>query len=497
MRNIKIIVLLLIFLDAANFSPLAAAKKDSISTKQDSVIDKWESMVNENFHATNDITDDTLTDYKDSNIDSLVENSIHDSVLSRKFDSLNAITPIALTYNEEIKKYVQLYLMDRKELTSGVLGRKEFYFDKFEQELDKYNLPLELKYLSIIESALKQEARSWAGASGLWQFMVGTARMYDLDVGMYVDERYDMYKATEAACQHLSDLYERYDDWLLALAAYNAGIGNVNRAIRSSGGKMDFWKIKPFLPRETQAYVPSFIAVNYVFKFAHKHHIKPELTKHHFLDADTVVVNNKIRFKQIAEVLDIEEEKIRKLNPGFRKGIVPASEKNKYNVYLPKEKINDFIAAEDTIYDYKTKAERRREKRLQEKYGPVVQGEHMVKKGQSLGYIANRYGCEMSDIKKWNDLNSDLIYPGQKLVIYAAENVLKGKMKPNQQKEKVLNSGHNDNYVYHTIRKGDTLSEIAEQYPRVSVRKIKRLNNISNSRRLQLGKKIRISKNAG
>ncbi|MGM0612490.1 MAG: lytic transglycosylase domain-containing protein, partial [Bacteroidota bacterium] len=270
MRNLKLLILTLFILILGWGEPVHsfASEKDTINTNRDSLLLQWEQRVNEKFYKPNDILFDTLADYNSKKIDSLITNSLHDSILKKKFDSINALTPIELTYNEVTDQYVKLYLLKRKVLTSRVLSRMGYYFDIYEEMLDKYNLPLELKYLSIIESALHQEARSWAGASGLWQFMIGTARMYDIDVGMYVDERYDMYKATEAACQHLSDLYARYDDWLLVLAAYNAGSGNINRAIRRAGGEMDFWKIRPFLPRETQAYVPSFIAVNYVFQFA-------------------------------------------------------------------------------------------------------------------------------------------------------------------------------------------------------------------------------------
>lgn len=493
-RGLKQSILSVFFLFSIMLN--AHATMDSTDTPADSVLQHWDRMVEENFGHKYEVDVDSFFDYRSPVVDSLVRNSLDDSLLALKFDTLNAMSPIDLTYNDVVGNFVHLYLVRRKNLTSGVLSRMGFYFNVYEQMLDKYNLPLELKYLSIIESALKQEARSWAGASGLWQFMSGTARMYDLDVGAYVDERYDMYRATEAAAQHLRDLYKYYNDWLLALAAYNCGSGNVNRAIRRAGGEKDFWKIKRFLPRETQGYVPSFIAVNYVFNYADDHFIKPGLSEIPLLLSDTVVVKDKLRFEQIAEVIDVDEEELEIMNPTFRRGIIPASEHRSYTIYLPRDKVDDFLASEDTIYTYKTKAQREMERRLAEKYGPVTQGVHIVKSGQSLGYIASKYGCDILDLKDWNNLNSNMIHPGDKLIVFAPENVLNGEIAP-QAASPTYSSSNGDDYIYHTVRRGDTLSEIAEMYPRTSVREIKRLNNISNERRLRLGQKLKIAPSNG
>ncbi|MGM0647913.1 MAG: LysM peptidoglycan-binding domain-containing protein [Bacteroidota bacterium] len=428
--------------------------------------------------------------------DSLVLSSLDDSLLALKFDSLNAESPIDLRYNEDVGRIVKFYLTKRKSLTSRVLGRMDYYFSIYEPMLDKYNLPLELKYLSIIESALSQQARSWAGASGLWQFMSGTARMYDLDVGVYVDERYDMYKATEAACQHFRDLYNQYGDWLLVLAAYNAGSGNVNRAIRRSGGQTDFWQIRPFLPRETRAYVPSFIAVNYVFQFAGNHYIYPSLETLAWESADTVTIKNELNFDQIAEFLDVDNDILEMLNPGFRRKIIPANDNQYYTINIPGSKIDRFLMYEDSLYVYKTQAQREMEQMLAEKYGPVTEGIHVVKRGQSLGVVASKYGCDVEDLKDWNKLQSTMLHPGQKLVVYAPENVLNGRIAPNGQNSIAVPQQQKD-YIYHTVQKGDTLSEIAERYPQTSVRQLKDLNNIYNERKLRLGQKIKIAPSAG
>ncbi len=483
--------ILLAFLMAANVSATA----DSSKTTGDSLLVLWDQQINDNFRDFIMMEFDSTVDYRSPEIDSLVRHSINDSILKLKFDTLNASSPIDLVYNEVVADYVRLYLVKRKQLTSSVLSRMGFYFAFYEPMLDKYNLPLELKYLSIIESALNQEARSWAGASGLWQFMSGTARLYDLHVGAYVDERYDMYKATEAACQHLRDLYKMYNDWFLALAAYNAGPGNVNRAIRRAGGATDFWEIKRFLPRETQGYIPAFIAVNYVFRHAGDHYIKPGYADIPMLESDTVLVKRQLRFDQVAEVLGVSKDILELMNPAYRRGIIPASEKRFYTMYLPKNKVPLFLLAERTIYDYKTRAEREMEERLAAKYGPVKQGTHRVLRGQSLGGIASKYGVDVNDIREWNNLSSNMIHPGDELIIFAPERVLEGKVSPVSSVPTTAQV--QDDYIYHTVRKGDTLSEIAEQYPNTSVSTIKRLNNIANDRRLKLGQKLRVAPVAG
>ncbi len=428
-------------------------------------------------------------------LDSLVKTSLTDSVISARFSYLNASTPIELSYNDPVKAQVLLYLERRKQLTSRVLTRIQFYFEHFEQSLDKHDLPLELKYVSIIESALNPTARSWAGASGLWQFMAPTARMYDLQVGFYVDERYDMHKASDAAARHLKDLYNVYNDWLLVLAAYNCGSGNLNRAIRRAGGEKDFWKVRPFLPRETQAYVPAFIAVNYVFSYAHKHYISPGMASIPLQEADTVTIKQRVHFDQIAEAMNIDKEVLKTLNPAFQRGIIPASDKRYYSLFLPQIKVNDFIIMEDSIYAYKTKAQKEMEKRLAEKYGPVVQGTHVVRSGESLGAIANKYGCTVSHIKEWNGLRSSLIHPGDALIIFAPEKVLEGTIAMGEY-ENATQQVQSDEYMYHTIRQGDTLYDIARMYPGVTVKSLKELNQINNDRRLRLGQKLRITKSA-
>ncbi|MFO8054545.1 MAG: LysM peptidoglycan-binding domain-containing protein [Bacteroidales bacterium] len=474
---------------------MVSAHSSPSGADDDSLITHWERMTEHVFSAPFPLSYDSTIDYQCTLYDSLVKRSINDSVLTIRFKQLNARSPIDLSYNELVGNYVSLYLEKRKALTSRILTRMKYYFAPFEQMLDKYELPLELKYLAIIESALTQNARSWAGASGLWQFMAPTARMYGLNVDVYVDERYDIHRSTEAAAQHLQDLYNNYNDWLLALAAYNCGSGNLNRAIRRSGGETDFWEIRHLLPRETQAYVPAFIAVNYIFQHAGDHFLQPGFAEIPLLSSDTVSVKNKLRFDQLAEVLDIEKETLQTLNPAYRRGLIPASKEKPYTLYLPENKIPIYLAHEDSLHEYKTQTEREMEKKLAEKYGPVTQGIHRVKRGQSLGSIASKYGCDILDIKDWNNLTSNLIYPGDELIVFAPEKILKGEIKPGDHQK--LASKETGDHLYHTVQKGDTLSEIAEQYPGASVNSIRQMNNLTNDRNLRLGQKLKISKEAG
>jgi membrane-bound lytic murein transglycosylase D len=243
--------------------------------------------------------------------------------------------------------------MRKRGLTERVMGLAQIYFPMFEEHLDRFNMPLELKYLAIVESALNPVAKSRVGATGLWQFMYGTGKAYNLKVTSLVDDRRDPLKSTIAACEHMNDLYRMYGDWLLVLAAYNSGAGNVNKAIRRSGGKMDFWQIRPFLPLETRGYVPAFIAVNYVMSYAAEHNLRPVQPLFHHFEIDTVIVKDVLTFSQISNMLNIPVEEIEFLNPAYKSRIIPATRDNTYVLRLQKKNIAGYVINEAQLYAYR------------------------------------------------------------------------------------------------------------------------------------------------
>ncbi len=474
----------------------------------------------------------------------------NDSVYELRIEVLNVQTPIELVYNSHVKAFINLYAKRGRNQTSRMLGLKEIYFPLFEEVLDKYDMPLELKYLAIVESALNPTAGSWAGAKGLWQFMYGTGKMYGLTSNSMVDDRFDPYKSTDAAARHLKDLYDIYGTWELALAAYNSGPGNVNRAIRRAGGVKDYWAVWPFLPRETRGYVPAFIAVNYVFNYAAEHNIYPTDPGILYHGIDSVTVREVLSFDQISEFMHIDKEDLDFLNPAYKQGILPATNGKTYILRIPRDKVGYFIDYEDSLYNFKSEKGIERDKLLAQIKKAKERSIHIVRSGENLGLIARKYRTSVGKIKAWNGMKSTRIYPGQKLIVYSpgsspskssksyakssngyhtvrsGENLgliakkygvsvsrlkswngLSSNMiKPGQKlkvsesskvakQEKIDPLPKDGNYVYHTIKKGDTLWDLAKKY-NSSVTKIKAWNSITNSYRLKPGNKLIVNVNS-
>ncbi len=349
--------------------------------------------------------------------------NISDSIYKMRLSKMPCV--MEMPFNNTVRSFIELYTVRKRQQLEYMMGMSDYYFPIFEQVLNANKLPLELRNLPIIESALNATAISRVGAAGLWQFMIPTGRMYGLEVNSIIDERLDPIKSTYAAARFLKDLFSMYGDWHLVIAAYNCGPGNVNKAIRRSGGKRDYWSIYPYLPAETRGYVPIFIAANYSMHYAAQHNICKAKVKMPIV-TDTIVVHEKIHFEQISTVLNIPVEQIRLLNPQYRKDIIPGNIKP-YALCLPLNYANGFFEKYKEIVNYKADTllnNRREETEILLVQKPVLSNEnksrtiyHTVKRGQTLSYIANKYGVSLTKLKKTNGLRKSNIKPGQKLKI--------------------------------------------------------------------------------
>lgn len=345
--------------------------------------------------------------------------SFSDSVYKERIALMNDQSPFEYVYNGEVKKFIELYGARKRKLTARILGLSQIYFPLFEEQLDRFNMPLELKYLAVIESALNPTANSPAGAKGLWQFMYGTGKVYGLKVSTYVDDRFDPYKSTIAACEHLTDLYDIYGSWSLALAAYNSGAGNVNKAIRRSGGIKNFWAIKKYLPKETASYVPAFIAASYVITYANEHKIHPVDPGILYYEVDTVTVRNPLSFDQISEMLNIPMEEVMFLNPSFKRQVIPATPENHYKLRLRKKYIGNFINNEEALYAYRTKEGLASDAMSQLVYETYRESElYTVKGGETVSSVAKKFHMTPAELKSLNGLKRNTIKPNKKILVY-------------------------------------------------------------------------------
>ena len=331
-------------------------------------------------------------------------------------------TIMEMPYNAIVREYIDRYAVKLRNQVSVMLAANNFYMPLFEEALDAYDLPLELKYLPIIESALKPTARSRAGALGLWQFMLKTGRLYGLESNSLVDDRLDPIKATWAAARYLREMYDIYQDWHLVIAAYNCGPGNVNKAIRRAGGATDYWSIYNYLPRETRGYVPAFIAANYIMTYYCHHNICPMNTEI-IPPTDTLQISRELHLQQVADLCDITIDELKSLNPQYKRNIIPGNTKP-YSLRLPQTKIATFIDNQDTIYNHRAAElfKNRKTVAVSNKITPTVGkgtlSYHTIRSGETLSTIAQRYGVKVSQLKDWNGLSSNRIRTGKKLKIY-------------------------------------------------------------------------------
>jgi membrane-bound lytic murein transglycosylase D len=412
-------------------------------------------------------------------------------LLKERLAVLNSKTPFHIEYNPELEQIIKTYLRRRKSSFSGLMEKARFYFPLFEEQLDKYDVPLEMKYLAIVESALKPRARSRVGATGLWQFMYQTGKQFDLNVSSYVDERSDPYKATEAACKYLASLYKIFGDWDLALAAYNSGPGNVSKAIRRSGGSTNYWNIRHNLPRETANYVPAFYATLYIFEYANEHNIKARENTLAYFETDTVQVKRQITFEQLYETLNIDIEVLQFLNPQYKLDIVPYIKDRNYTLTLPVKDIGRFLSNEKEIYAFVDIEEAKREKPLPQYVEENSRTVYRVKSGDYLGKIAAKFGVSVNNIKRWNNMRSTNLKIGQRLSIYPKNFNTTESSTPKPKTIKELPTGKYETY---TVKSGDSLWLIAQKYANVSVQNIKDWNNIWSVKSLKPGTKLKIFK---
>jgi len=413
---------------------------------------------------------------------------------------LDGQTPFNLTYNPIVQSFIDLYAVRKREMTSRMLGLADLYFPVFEEYLDKHHMPLELKYLAVVESALNPSARSRAGAVGLWQFMLPTGKMFGLKATSYVDERHDVHLSTEAACKYLKYLYGMYDNWEMALAAYNCGPGNVNKAIRRSGGAKDYWQIYDHLPRETRGYVPAFIAVNYVFAHAAEHNLYPAIPLYCAHQVDTLQVCYPLDLSAVAKLTGASTQEVLDLNPTFKLGVVPDIDQP-VTVYLPKRAANVFVSNEDSLKYAFFQASGETRPAVPADNSDVARTAsttqtvsvpriHTVRKGESLGVIANKYRLSVTELKQMNNLRSNTIQTGQKLKVGRTTKAVTA-----QADTKPVNN--TAQYIYYEVQPGDTLFNIAERHPGTTVDDLRRMNAELEKDGLQPGRKIKVGVQEG
>ncbi len=433
--------------------------------------------------------------------------SIYESVTNLKYDPvdypelttdtlkarlarLNARTPFNVEYNPSLESVIKSYLKHRRNSMSRLMSLSHYYFPLFEESLDKNDIPLEVKYLAIVESALKPKARSRVGATGLWQFMYGTGKEHGLDVSSYVDERSDPIKSSKAASEYLARLYRIFGDWDLALAAYNSGPGNVSKAIRRSGGYKNYWNIRPHLPRETAGYLPAFLATMYIFEFAEEHGFKVQPPQYHYVETDTIHVKQMISLDQVSELVEVPIEELQFLNPSYKLDIIPYVKGEDYTLRLPREAIGRFVTNEKEIYAHVTAEMNKREKPLPQLFDAKSKTRYRVRSGDYLGKIARKFGVRVSQIKQWNGLRSNNLKIGQRLTIYPrTPNTSSGKSTSSTPK-KIVNTAGKSTYK---VKEGDSLWSISQKFPGVSVQNIKEWNGIS-SNKLKIGMTLVVSK---
>lgn len=463
----KSLALILLLFTASNLFSQDLASQDSIrkpalrlsyldSLKTTYVIDEMTSCVDSLWikeqTSNQKIFDDLYADIKNINLDQTVDYELPTELLKERLRLMDEKSPFNIEYNVGLENIIKSFLKNRKHSFERLMGISQYYFPMFEEAMAKYNVPLEIKYLAVVESALNPKATSRVGATGLWQFMYQTGKQYNLGIDSYVDERSDALKSSDAAARYMQKMFEVFGDWDLVLASYNSGPGNVAKAIRRSGGHQNYWNIRKNLPKETQGYVPAFLATMYIFEYHKEHGIVPEKPVASTFTTDTIAVKNKMTFKQIADLLDMPVAEIEFLNPSYKLKVIPYVTHELHFLRLPKDKIAIFTSNEDKMYAYANYDFSKRERPFTSKPRLVRERDtisskndlenaladtetkrimktvsrtkfHTVRKGDNLSDIAEKYDVAMSDLKKWNHLKSNKVQSGKKLKIVTEDRI--------------------------------------------------------------------------
>ncbi|MFD2942229.1 LysM peptidoglycan-binding domain-containing protein [Flavobacterium notoginsengisoli] len=480
-------------------------KKNDLASKVDSL---WMNEL-----VSLDIYDDLTKDIQTINKDVTVDEELPTELLKQRLAAMNEKSPFEIEYNQGLENIIKSFLKNRKKSFSRLMALSEYYFPIFEESFAKSNVPLEIKYLAVVESALNPKAVSKMGATGLWQFMYGTGKQYALKIDSYIDERSDPLKATAACSEYMTKMFNIFGDWELVLASYNSGPGNVTKAIRRSGGKTKYWDIRNYLPKETQGYVPAFLATMYLFEYHKEHGINPERAVVKNFETDTIAIKNQMSFKQIADLLDMPQSQIQLLNPSYKMNVVPYYQGEQHFIRLPKDKISTFVSNEEQIYAYvKHDTElRSTSSRLAVKYAPkakpaatkaatIDKGDfefYKVRKGDNLGAIASKYDVSISDIKKWNNLKTNAVAIGRSLKIKGEEEAPVKSVQAIEKEQAVAAVENKEKTAVdmdYVVAAGDNLGSIAKKFG-TTIAELKELNNLT-SNNIGLGKTLIISKAA-
>lgn len=493
-------------------SYLDSIKKTFVNDKMASCVDSLWTKELTDLDLYNEITSDIASIDSDVKVDY----ELSTELLKSRLEAMNAKSPFRIQYNPGLENIIKSFLKNRKKSFERLMATSEYYFPMFEEAFARKNVPLEIKYLAIVESALNPKAVSKMGATGIWQFMYHTGKQYNLKIDSYVDERSDPLKASEAAAQYMSNMYTIFGDWELVLASYNSGPGNVSKAIRRSGGQQNFWDIRKHLPKETQGYVPAFLATMYLYEYRKEHGIKPNKAPLQHFATDTILIKKQMSFKQIADLMDVPVSQLQLLNPSYKLNVIPFYPDQNHYLRLPKDKIALFTSNEDKVYAYVQHDSEVKERPFQSttttaiaakdsSYVPkeTEQGRikyYKVQRGDNLSAIANKYNVTLADLKRWNNLSGNSIGYGKSLKIITSESLAVAKNEPRKEEIMAQATAKQTNavadsktkkavsidtlsthqaYVY-VVQKGESLFTIAQRY-KVTVADIIKWNHLEGS----------------